>query len=97
MLRDALEGAALAGRVAALEQHDHAQSLLRHVVLQRDEAALQVQQLGIVFVCQHGRLRALLEEGSHLRRGVEVVARHHGDPCRAGEVSDDLSAMISVR
>ena len=89
MLRDALDGAALAGRVAALEQHDHAQSLLRHVVLQRDEAALQVQQLGIVFVCQHGRLRALLEEGSHLRRGVEVTT--------AILAVQEKSAMISVR
>jgi hypothetical protein len=37
--------AALAGRVAAFEQHDHLELVMHHPVLQRYELALQAQQL----------------------------------------------------
>ena len=47
-LGDALDDAALAGRVAALEQHDELELLVDHPVLQLDQLALQPQQLGEV-------------------------------------------------
>jgi len=44
-LRDALDGAALAGRVAPLEQHHQLELLVHHPVLQLDQLALQPEQL----------------------------------------------------
>ena len=43
-LRDALDDAALAGGIAALEQHDQAMAGVHHPVLQLDQLALQAQQ-----------------------------------------------------
>ena len=44
-LRDALDHAALAGRVAAFEDHDDLQPVFDHPVLQLDQFALQPEQL----------------------------------------------------
>jgi hypothetical protein len=44
-LGDALDGAALAGRVAAFEQHDDLELLVLHPVLQAHEFMLQAEQL----------------------------------------------------
>ena len=48
-----LDGAALAGGIAALEQHDHLELLVDHPVLQLDELLLEPQQLLEIFPAVH--------------------------------------------
>ena len=53
-LGDALDHAALAGRIAALEEDDHLFPVVLHPVLQLDQLALQAQQLAEVGLAAHG-------------------------------------------
>jgi hypothetical protein len=52
-LRHPLDDAALAGDIAALEQHDHLELAVDHPVLQLDELFLQPQQLLEIFPAVH--------------------------------------------
>ncbi len=64
-LGDPLDGAALAGGVAALEQHDHLELPVDHPVLQLDELVLQPQQLLEIFPAVHAvrGFPAVFEQG----------------------------------
>ncbi len=56
-LRDALDGAALAGRVASLEDHDQLELLGHDPVLQLDQLALQPEQLLEIKLARQGVVR----------------------------------------
>src|SRR5262249_10226460 len=56
---DALNDAALAGRVAALEDDDDLEALQTHPLLQLDEIELQANELVSVFVTRRRLLRQL--------------------------------------
>ena len=73
-LGDALDGAALAGGVAAFEQHDDLELLVLHPILQPHQFVLQPEQLAeidLAFERRFGRLRHAL--GDQL---VEPVFLH---------------------
>ena len=53
MLHHALDGAALAGRIASLEQDHHALTGIPHPVLQLEQFDLQLVFLRLVFVARH--------------------------------------------
>ena len=89
-LRDALDGATLAGRVAALEQDDHLLPGGRHPVLQLDQLALQAEQLLEVFLAvfpsradHRRRRRAGRAAGGSPRRPSRAL-RPSCPPCRGG-------------
>ena len=72
-LRDALDDAALAGGVAAFEDHDDLELLVLHPVLQLDQLALQPEQLPeIDATIDGGPVRMLGHLGQQLRQPVVV-------------------------
>src|SRR5262249_58944754 len=96
-LGDALDHAALAGGVAALEDHDHLELAVLHPVLQLDQFALQAQQLLEIDVTVERRKPLMDRLGVpelsefavvelELKLLVEVVAQILPDPLMDGLV-----------